>query len=245
MKKNTSTVAIVSARGGSKGIPKKNIKLLGSKPLIIYSLELLSNIKLINKIIVSTESNKIKNIVKKYFPSLEVMYRPKNLAQDKTPLTSVVKYVSEYLARRGEYYNFVLQVAPTCPFIKKKTVEEIINVLKSKKSDCAVTLKRIEHEHPYRAKILNKKSNIFKSFLNNINVESFISRQDLPELYCTSGAIYGRTYSLLKTFNGKDFCLGKKPYGIIVDDLEAVNIDRSIDFEFANYLVRNKKYKIL
>ena len=122
MRKNTKIVAIVSARGGSKGIPKKNIKLLGSKPLIIYSLELLSNIKLINKIIVSTESNKIKNTVKKYFPTLEVMYRPEHLAQDKTPLTSVVKYVSECLARRGEHYNFVLQVAPTCPFIKKNTV---------------------------------------------------------------------------------------------------------------------------
>jgi N-acylneuraminate cytidylyltransferase len=136
MRKNTKIVAIVSARGGSKGIPKKNIKLLGNKPLIIYSLELLSNIKLINKIIVSTESNKIKNTVKKYFPTLEVMYRPEHLAQDKTPLTSVVKYVSECLARRGEHYNFVLQVAPTCPFIKKNTVEKIINVLKSKKSDC-------------------------------------------------------------------------------------------------------------
>ena len=82
---------------------------------------------------------------------------------------------------------------------------------------------------------------IFKSFLNNANVESFISRQDLPELYCTSGGIYGRTFSLLKTFNGKNFCFGNKPYGIIVNDLEAVNIDRPIDFEFANYLVKNKK----
>jgi CMP-N-acetylneuraminic acid synthetase len=241
MRKNTKVVAIVSARGGSKGIPKKNIKLLGSKPLIIYSLELLSNIKFINKIIVSTENNKIKNTVKKYFPTLEVMHRPEYLAQDRTPLTSVVKYVSECLARRGEHYNFVLQVAPTCPFLKKNTIEKIIKVLKSKKSDCVVTLKRIEHEHPYRAKILDKKSNIFKSFLNNANVESFISRQDLPELYCTSGGIYGRTFSLLKTFNGKDFCFGKKPYGIIVNDLEAVNIDRPIDFEFANYLVKNKK----
>ncbi len=241
MKKNTNIVAIVSARGGSKGIPKKNIKLLGSKPLIIYSLKLLSSIKSINKIIVSTDNNQIRNVVKYYFPKIEVMIRPKHLAKDKTPLTDVTKYVSECLAKRGDNYNFVLQVAPTCPFIKKNTVEKIISILKLKKSDCVVTLKRIEHEHPYRAKILNKKSNLFKSFLKNINVESFISRQDLPTLYCSSGGIYGRTFSLLKTYNGKDFCFGKKPYGIIVDDLEAVNIDRPIDFEFASYLARNKK----
>ena len=74
-----------------------------------------------------------------------------------------------------------------------------------------------------------------------MNVEKFISRQDLPELYCTSGAIYGRTYELLQKFNNKDFCLGKNPIGVVVDDVEATNIDRPIDFEFAEFL--GKKIK--
>ena len=74
--------------------------------------------------------------------------------------------------------------------------------------------------------------------IKGINVEKFMSRQDLPELYCTSGAIYGRSYKLLQTFNPnkKSFVLGNKPVGIIVDDIEAINIDRPIDFEFAQFV---------
>ena len=68
----------------------------------------------------------------------------------------------------------------------------------------------------------------------------FISRQDLPTLYCTSGAIYARSFKLLKSFSGRDFCLGPKPYGIVVNDREAVNIDRKIDLEFAKF-IENKK----
>ena len=79
-------------------------------------------------------------------------------------------------------------------------------------------------------------------FLSKVNVEQFISRQDLPLLYCTSGAIYARTFNLLKSFSGKDFCLGNKPFGVLVDDLECINIDRPIDFEFANFI--SKKYNI-
>jgi len=115
-------------------------------------------------------------------------------------------------------------------------------LLKRNKSNCIVTLKKIEHEHPYRAKQLDIKNKIFKSFIKNINVEKYISRQDLPVLYCTSGAIYARSYKLLQTFNEKNFCLGEKPIGVVVDDIEAINIDRKIDFDFAELIA--KKYNI-
>ena len=89
---------------------------------------------------------------------------------------------------------------------------------------------------------MNKKNNQFKSFLKNINVEKFISRQDLPTLYCTSGGIYARSFKLLKKFNEKDFNLGKRPIGIVVNDIEAINIDRHIDFDFAELI--SKKYNL-
>ena len=94
--------------------------------------------------------------------------------------------------------DYILQIAPTCPFIKNDTVKKVIKNLVSEKSNCVVTLKRIEHEHPYRAKRLNPKTRIFNQFLKNINVEKFMSRQDLPTLFCTSGAIYGRSFKLFK-----------------------------------------------
>ena len=241
MKKNYNIVAIVSAREGSKGVPNKNIKLLNGKPLILHSLKSLLKVKEIDKIVLSSDSNKILNIAKNFSKKIELMKRPKRLAVDKTPLTSVVKHSAIELTKKGYVADYVLQIAPTCPFIKITTIKNIVKLLK-KGNDCVVTLKKIEHEHPYRAKKLNEKNSQFRSFLKKINVEKFISRQDLPTLYCTSGGIYGRSFQLLKKFNEKDFNLGKKPVGVVVDDIEAINIDRHIDFDFAELI--SKKYKL-
>jgi len=235
-------IAVVPARAGSKGILRKNLKKLGKEPLINYILHSLLEIKKIDRIIVSTEDLEIKNHCLKIDENIEVMDRPHKLADDKTPLTSVVHHVSQELNRNKEYHDFVLQVAATCPFIKTKSLISIVKTLTQKKSNCVVTLKRIEHEHPYRAKIL-KKNNTFSHFIKNINVEKYISRQDLPELYCTSGSVYGRSFQLLKNFTHKDFCLGKKPYGIVLDDIESINIDRMIDFQFAEFIIKNNLYR--
>ena len=241
MKKSYNIVAVVSARAGSKGIPNKNIKLLNGKPLILHSLKSLLKVKEIDKVVLSSDSEKILNIAKKFSKKIHLMKRPKHLAVDKTPLTSVVKHVALELVKEKYIADFVLQIAPTCPFIKISTIKQIIKLLK-KGNECVVTLKKIEHEHPYRAKKLNEKNLEFKKFLKNIDVEKFISRQDLPVLYCTSGGIYARSFQLLRKFNEKDFNLGKKPIGVVVDDIEAVNIDRHIDFDFAELI--SKKYKL-
>ena len=239
-KKNV--VAIVCARGGSKGIPLKNIKKLNGKPLIYWCLSKLVKINEIDRLIVSTDDKKIKKVVRKFFPKIEILDRPARLADDNSTLTEVVKHVSNQIKTSTFQPDYILQIAPTCPFIKNDTVKKVIKNLVSEKSNCVVTLKRIEHEHPYRAKRLNPKTRIFNQFLKNINVEKFMSRQDLPTLFCTSGAIYGRSFKLLQNFNPnkKSFVLGKKPIGIVVDDIESINIDRPIDFEFAKFIKNNK-----
>ena len=83
------------------------------------------------------------------------------------------------------------------------------------------------------------KENFFENFIQDINVEekSYHSRQDLPILYCTSGAIYTRKRHLLEKFDGADFAMGNSRKGIIMDDIEAINIDRTIDLEFAKFLL--------
>ena len=94
---------------------------------------------------------------------------------------------------------------------------------------------------PTGLKKFNKKNHNIHHFIKDIDVEKYISRQDLPNLYCTSGAIYGRTNKLINSFNGKDFCLGNRPKGVVVNDIEAINIDRKIDLDFARYISLNFK----
>ena len=94
MKKKYKILAVVSARGGSKGIPGKNLKKLKNKPLLSYTLKTLIKIKEIDNIIVSSDDPKILSFAKNFSTKIISQKRPKFLAQDKTPLTSVVKYVA-------------------------------------------------------------------------------------------------------------------------------------------------------
>ena len=169
-------------KGGSKGIKNKNLKKIGNQPLVLHVLKTLSLIKNIDTICLSSDSLKIINVVQKKFPNIQIDLRKKKLSGDKVPLTSVAKSVCEKYNKNGKYHDIILQVAPTCPFIKKNTVELIIQKLINKESNCAVTLKRIEHEHPYRAKEIYKK-NYFRSLIKNINVEKF-TQTGFTEFYC-------------------------------------------------------------
>ena len=119
MKKKYKILAVVSARGGSKGVPNKNIKKINNIPLIAHCLKTLVKIRDIDKIIVSSDSKKILKVASNVSKKIITSVRPKYLARDKTPLTSVVKYVALEQEKINYIPDFVLQIAPTCPFIKK------------------------------------------------------------------------------------------------------------------------------
>ncbi len=226
-------ICSISARIGSKEIPKKNIRLLNGKPLITYAIKAALNSKLINKVIVNTDSKDIAVIGKEHGAEVPFIRNP-NLADDKTPLLMVTKNTMEQMVQIGYEPDIIIQLSPTCPFIKTETIDE--SIILAKEYMCALTVKKIEHEHPYRAKILDNKKNI-KPFIKDVDVEKFQSRQDLPLLYCTSGAIYTRTKELLSTASEHNFCLGPNPRGIILNDVESINIDREIDFKFSEFLM--------
>ena len=234
-------LCVISARGGSKGVPKKNLRKLKDLPLISYSFIKAKSTKLIDKVICSTESEEIAEIARSY--EVEVPFlRPKNLADDNTSLIAVTKHAMLEMDSLDQKYDVILQLSPTCPFIKIKSIEKSILYCSEGNSDSAVSLKKIEHEHPYRARELDSEY-FFDNFIKDINVEAkqFHSRQDLPILYCTSGGIYTRKRKLLENFNGEDFAMGKKRKAVVLDDFESINIDRIIDFDFAEFLINSNK----
>ena len=232
MYKKNKILCSIAARAGSKGVPGKNLKLLNNKPLIFYSINAAIKSKYIDKVIMSTEDEEIADTALKF--GAEVPYiRDKSLTDDLTPLTEVTKDTMKRMDLLGFHSDIVIQLSPTCPFITEEIIDKCIE--ESDEVDSVVTLKRIEHEHPYRAKEIDEEG-YFKSFIKDIDVESFQSRQELPDLYCTSGAIYLRRRDNLERWNGKSFALGKKSKGVILSDLESINIDRPIDFSYAEFL---------
>ncbi len=229
----------ISARGGSKGIPRKNLKLLNGRPLLSYAIETALQSKLIDKVIVNTEDEEIADIAKKYGAEVPFV-RSKELALDHITLTEVSKNSMNEMDKLGHKFDAILQLAPTCPFIESGSIDKVIQIMLEKDCDSVLSLKVIEHEHPYRAKELSDNGEV-SPFLKDINVESFKQRQDLPVLYCSSGALYLRKRKILHNWSGNDMCLGNSVQGLVLDDVQSINIDRPIDFKFSEFMMSEKK----
>ena len=233
----------IAARSGSKGVPGKNLKKLWKQPLIAYSINAAVRSKKLDKVVVNTDDPMIAEEAKKCGAEAPFL-RPISLSGDDVPLIEVTQHTMFEMDRRGFRADIVVQLSAASPFLAVGRIDESIEMVVDLDCDCAVSLAKIEHSHPYRARRISE-SGYFENFIQDVSVESFHSRQDLPTLYCTSGALYTRKRELLERYDGSDFALGQKRKGIVVDDIEAVNIDRMIDFFFAEFLIEKGYYRVL
>lgn len=143
MPEKRQTVAVIPARGGSKAIPRKNIKILGGKPLIAWPIELALSIKEIDRVIVSSDDDEIISVAKKY--GAEVLFkRPKNLSDDITPTFPVIEHALQYLVNQEKYRvdNVVLLYATT-PFLKKERIEQGIHTLNTTDFDSIIGVRQV------------------------------------------------------------------------------------------------------
>ena len=114
-----SILAIIPARGGSRRLPRKNVRLLCGKPLIAYTIEAALSSKLIDRVVVSTEDEEIAEVSKKY--GAEVLERPEELARDDSPTIDAVMHVLNWFEERKEFFDIVVLLEPTSPLRKEKT----------------------------------------------------------------------------------------------------------------------------
>ncbi len=123
-------IAIIPARGGSKRIPRKNIKDFYGKPLIAYSIQAALESKLFDKVIVSTDDEEIANIAKKYGAEVPFI-RPKELSDDFTGTGDVVNHALEWLKEKGETFEYACTIYATAPLLQPKYLIEGYNALKN------------------------------------------------------------------------------------------------------------------
>ena len=223
-------LAVIPARGGSKGLPGKNIKELCGKPLIAWSIEQAKNTKYLDKIIVSTDNEQIANVAKKYGAEIPFL-RPAELAKDTSSVTEAVLHAIETLEKNREYFDIVVSLEPTkCirePSDIDKCLEQLINNPKAKS---IVSLIPIESPaHP--------------DWTASINNEGFIEgpdgnlfrRQNLSKKYEYSGIIlvsYINELKKKKTFY-RDYALGF----VINQKEKRVDINDKIDFVVAEKIM--------
>ena len=228
------TFAFIFARGGSKGVPGKNIRNLDGKPLLVHSIEVAKSIDEISRIFVSTDDQDIADVGIKY--GAEIINRPTELAQDDSPEWLAWLHAIEWLESKGEYFDRFVSLPTTSPLRNKSDVINCLNLL-DKQTDVVVTMTDTSRS-PYFNMVTEENSYIK---LLNESKEDYSRRQDVPLAYDMTTVAYVSRPDFIKN-NNKIF--DGKVKAVIIPKERAVDIDDEIDFEIAKMLIQKKQEKI-
>lgn len=236
MIENKRILAVIPARGGSKEIPKKNIKLLNGKPLIEYIYATARKSKHIDKIILSTDNEEIAKIGSSI--GIEVPFlRPNDISQDFILLIDVVKHAMKYFDDEENYFDGVMSLQPTSPFLTTDSIDKAIEIFIDGQCDSVTTIAQIKVGHPYISKRL-KENNVIENF--SVIPEGAITspRQKREVAYYLTGGLYLRSRPLVENSFSSGHCLGNDSRAVVVKDIEAIDINTLLDFEFAEFMIK-------
>ena len=231
----TEILAIIPARAGSKGIPKKNIVDLDGKPLIYYSINEAKKSKYITRIVVSTDGEEIARVSKDF--GAEVIIRPAELATDTAKTLPVLHHVVNHLKEKENYYpDVVVLLQVTNPLRTFEDIDKIIEKLLNEDYDSTVSV--CENPHSPEWLLVEEDSKI-KFYFGEIPTN--IRRQDLKKTYFIDGLVYViKTDQLMKNEN---YVLGGKIGIVILNKLHSFDIDDDEDLELIRAIKYYENYK--
>jgi len=232
---NKRVLVIVPARGGSKGLPKKNILNLCGKPLIAWPIITARTSRYIDNVVVSTDDLQIAKEAEKYGASVPFI-RPKELATDTATTFSVLEHAIEFLKNEGDCYDYIVLREPTSPLTESEDIDKALEILVSKRkiADSIVGVCKVEATHPAFDVVINDNGTL-KPFMYD-DFSRPLRRQDISDLYFFEGSLYISDTEVLlreKTFY-HDRTL---PY--IMPRYKSLEIDEQIDFIFVEAVLNN------
>lgn len=223
-------LVVIPARGGSKGVPRKNIKLLNKKPLIHYTIEAARELFDDDKICVSTDDEEIKLVSE--LTGINVPFlRPKELAQDTSSSYEVLLHAVNFYEDRGYFPDTLVLLQPTSPFRTSEQLQEAIK-LYSSDIDMVVSVKETKSNPYYILFEENENGFLRKSIESN-----FTRRQDCPKVWEYTGAIY---IINIKSLKKQSFASFKKIVKYEMNEFSSHDIDSPFDWEVAETIIKNK-----
>jgi N-acylneuraminate cytidylyltransferase len=227
-------LGLIPARGGSKGIPNKNQKELGGKPLLQYTIEAALGASLLDAVVFSSEDAVLRELAKTMGASVP-FERPAALATDASGSLEVVQHALEELGKQGKQFDAVCLLQVTTPFRTSEAIDAAISKFKNEGSDSLISVQKVPHPYnPHwvfelsegKLKIATGEDHIIKR------------RQELPDAFIRDGAIYITRTEVLQQQNS---FFGKNISYIELDPGRSVNIDTPEDWEKAE-LIHKKLY---
>lgn len=225
-----SFLGVIPARGGSKGVPRKNIRLLAGIPLIVYTIRAALSCNVITDTVLSTDDPEIRKLAIEYGAQAPFL-RPAELATDMALAVPTVQHaVREMEAIRGRHYDYIAMLQPTTPLRTSEDLSVALNRLINLKADGIISVVDVDNWHPMKMKKFqgDRLVNYEQPPVENP------TRQTLPSVYMVNGALYATRRDVFmerNTFQG-DFCLG-----YIMPAERSVNIDSELDFVLAEHLI--------
>lgn len=231
MKKTLFT--FIFARGGSKGIKNKNIKILNGKPLLFYSINMAKKFCKNQNIFVSTDSNKIALIAKKY--GANIIKRPKLLSEDKSSELLAWKHAINYLNKKNIYFDIFLTLPTTSPLRSKADIQKCLNMFNNK-CDIVVTGTKSKRSPWYNILKVNKKTKYASVLVKS--KKKILNRQSAPQTFdMTTVAYVTHPQYILKSKN----LLDGRVRVCEIQQERAVDIDNYYDLRVTRLLIKNKK----
>lgn len=223
-------LVIIPARGGSKGVPQKNIKLLGGKPLIAHAIACALGSKKTTKIVVSTDDDAIASAINQY--PIEVVKRPSELAEDNSNVVTAVAYTYDYLK---EDFDVIVLLQPTAPLRTSADLDAVIDLLeKNINTDGVISVVPMDDVHPARMYDLTETQQLVPLIENG----ETLRRQDLKPVYYRNGCFYAvRTKAF---YEQQSFMVANK-LAFVMNPNWLVNIDNQRDFQLATLLYQDWK----
>lgn len=232
MNKAPKILGITLARGGSKSVPKKNIKPINGHPLIAYTIKESLNSKFITRYIVSTDDKEIKNVSLKYGAEVPFL-RPAELATDTATSVDALKHAVAFVEKEEQVkYDYIIEIMCTNPLKNVVDIDTCIEKLINTGADSVIAVHKLEDHHPIRIKKIE--NDIIVDFCLPETPET--RRQDLkPDAYIRSGSIYALKRNHIMVYGLRYGSKNSRPY--ILPPERAINVDAEIDFLVAEKLI--------
>lgn len=232
---NLNILAIIPARGGSKRLPGKNIKILAGKPLIAHAITAALKSKLVNRVIVSTDDPKIANVAKKYKAEVPFL-RPARLATNRAETLPVLIHAVNYLEKKEKtIFDIVVLIQPTVPFVEAKDIDKAITTLLKSKTKSCVSVCEISERPEWMYCLKGSRA---KPFMN-LPKQSYAS-QFLPKVYWLNGAVYAILRDTLikdkKIFDNTNIS------AIVMPRERSYDIDEPLDFLIVQEVKKHIKH---
>lgn len=232
MQKSRKILAIIPAKGGSKGVPRKNIRLLAGKPLIDYTIEAAKESKIFDKIVVSTEDLEIAQVARKY-KEVNIIKRPKKLARDKTSTELVILHILRWFKKKENYQpDIIYLLQPTSPLRNGDDIKGTYKKFIREKLDSLLSVAG------NKSFIWKMERNRFKPI--NYNYLRRPRRQNMKNQFKENGAIYITKYSTFMKFQNR---LGGKIGYYMMNEDRSIEIDSLFDLLVAKQILKKRRKK--